>query len=96
MLPQEEIALLESHIRKLLEQNEQLRQQVALLTQANDSQRNEILRSHAELQQLKNDYQNLQTAHALVSDNAQGRERARRQITSLINKIDKTIELLNE
>lgn len=96
MLPQEEIALLESHVRKLLEQNEQLRQQVELLKQANDSQRGEILRSHAELQKLKDEYQNLQTAHALVSDTALGRERARRQITSLINKIDKTIELLNE
>lgn len=83
-------------MRKLLEQNEQLRQQVELLKQGNDSQRSEILRSHAELQQLKNDYQMLQTAHTLVSDTAEGRERARRQITSLISKIDKTIELLNE
>jgi len=72
-----------------------LRQQVKILTKANDAQREEILRSHAELQDLKQRFQNLQTAHALVS-NVEGKEKARRQINSLISKIDKTLELLNE
>jgi len=94
MLPQEEIALLEEHVRQLITVNDELRQQLAIYKQANDTQRGELLRSHAELLELQKKYQSLQTAHALVSDD-ESKERARKQIASLINKIDRTIELLD-
>ena len=95
MLPQEEIALLEKQIKQLLEQHHVLSEQVKTLLKNNDQQRQEVIRSHAEIQDLQKQNRDLKTALALVDD-TEGKDIARRRINALINKIDRTIELLNE
>ena len=42
---------------------------MSVLKKENIRQRDEIVQSHAELQQLKKDYNRLQAAHALLSGN---------------------------
>lgn len=83
------------HVEQLTQLTGELRQQVELLKKANDNQREELMRSHAELVELKKRYQDLQTAHALTAD-ISDREKARRHLNSLITRIDQTLELLNE
>ena len=95
MLPQEEIALLEKQIKQLVEQHHVLSEQVKTLLKNNDQQRQEVIRSHAEIQDLQKQNRELQTALALVDD-SEGKDVARRRIKALIDKIDRTIELLNE
>ena len=95
MLPQEEIALLEKQIKQLLEQRHVLSEQVKTLLKNNDQQRQEVIRSHAEIQDLQKQNRELKTALALVDD-SEGKDVARRKINVLIDKIDRTIELLNE
>lgn len=95
MLPQEEIALLEKQIKQLIEQHHVLSEQVKTLLKNNDQQRQEVIRSHAEIQDLQKQNRELKTALALVED-SEGKDIARRRINALINKIDRTIELLNE
>ena len=95
MLPQEEIALLEKQIKQLIEQHHILSEQVKTLLKNNDQQRQEVIRSHAEIQDLQKQNRELKTALALVED-SEGKDIARRRINALINKIDRTIELLNE
>ena len=95
MLPQEEIALLEKQIKQLIEQHHVLSEQVNMLLKNNDQQRQEVIRSHAEIQALQKQNRELQTALALVDD-SEGKDVARRRIEALIDKIDRTIELLNE
>lgn len=95
MLPQEEIALLEKQIKQLIEQHHVLSEQVKTLLKNNDQQRQEVIRSHAEIQDLLKQNRELKTALALVED-SEGKDIARRRINALINKIDRTIELLNE
>ena len=95
MLPQEEIALLEKQVKQLIEQHHVLSEQVKTLLKNNDQQRQEVIRSHAEIQDLQKQNRELKTALALVED-SEGKDIARRRINALINKIDRTIELLNE
>ena len=95
MLPQEEIALLEKQINQLIEQHHVLSEQVKTLLKNNDQQRQEVIRSHAEIQDLQKQNRELKTALALVDD-SEGKDVARRRINALIDKIDRTIELLNE
>lgn len=95
MLPQEEIALLEKQIKQLIEQHHVLSEQVKTLLKNNDQQRQEVIRSHAEIQNLQKQNRELKTALALVDD-SEGKDVARRRINALIDKIDRTIELLNE
>ena len=70
-------------------------EQVNMLLKNNDQQRQEVIRSHAEIQALQKQNRELKTALALVED-SEGKDIARRRINALINKIDRTIELLNE
>ena len=95
MLPQEEIALLEKQIKQLIEQHHVLSEQVKTLLKNNEQQRQEVIRSHAEIQDLQKQNRELKTALALVDD-SEGKDIARRRINALIDKIDRTIELLNE
>lgn len=68
-----------------------------LLKEENIRQRDEILQSHAELQQLKQQYNRLQTAHALITEDEQNeeqRQKARQKITAIISQIDKALDVL--
>lgn len=68
-----------------------------MLKEENIRQRDEILQSHAELQQLKQQYNRLQTAHALITEDEQNEEqrmKARQKITAIISQIDKALDVL--
>jgi hypothetical protein len=91
------LALLEQNIAQLLLQYQELQGQVKLLKEENLRQRDEILQSHTELQQLKQEFNRLQTAHALVAGeeiNEEERQKAKQRLTYLIAQIDKALEVL--
>lgn len=70
-----------------------------LLKEENIRQREEILQSHADLQQLKQEYNRLQAAHALITDderNEEERQKAKQRLTSIISQIDKVLEVLKQ
>ena len=90
---------LEHNLLQLLLQYQELQEDLRLLKEENIRQREEILQSHAELQQLKKDYTRLQTAHALLNGegmNDEERQKARQRITSIISQIDKALEVLKQ
>ena len=72
-----------------------VQQQLGVLEEANRHQRDELIRTHAELQELQGKYKSLQTAHALTADSPE-RSQARKQLSAIISKVDKTLELLKE
>ena len=93
------LAQLEHNLLQLLSQYQELQEDMRLLKEENIRQREEILQSHAELQQLKKDYKRLQTAHALIIEqgtNEEERVKAKQRLTSLISQIDKALEVLKQ
>ena len=66
---------------------------LAVLEDANAHQREELIRTHADLSALQQQYKHLQTAHALVSDSPE-RLQAKRKITAIIHKVDEAMENL--
>lgn len=89
---------LENNLKQLLEQHVVQQQQIVELTLQNERQRDEIIRTHAELSQLKEDYKHLETAYALVAENvdAEKRERVKQRITNLIAQVDRALEALKQ
>ncbi len=95
----ESLDLLEKNIQQLLMQYQELQDDMRLLKEENIRQREEILQSHAELQQIKNDYKRLQTAHAMVISqgmNEEERLKAKRRLSSLISQIDRALDVLKK
>ena len=92
----ESLVSLENNVQALLEQYELLKQQLLDLQQENERKRDEIIRTHAELVQIKADYKHLETAYALLSENTddEQRERVRTRLTNMIAQIDRAIEAL--
>jgi oligoendopeptidase F len=90
---------LEQNLHLLLSQYNELQEQMRLLKEENIRQREEILQSHADLQQLKQEYNRLQAAHALITDderNEEERQKAKQRLTSIISQIDKALEVLKQ
>lgn len=90
---------LEQNLHLLLSQYNELQEQMRLLKEENIRQREEILQSHADLQQLKQEYNRLQAAHALITDderNEEERQKAKQRLTSIILQIDKVLEVLKQ
>ena len=73
----ESLDSLEHNLRELLNRYEAQQQQITALQEENRRQREEIIRTHAELVKLKSDYNHLHTAHALVANDVDDEERAR-------------------
>ena len=93
------LVLLEQNIQQLLAQYHELQEQIRLLKEENVRQREEILQSHAELQQLKQDYSRLQAAHAMIAGqeiSEEERQKAKQKLTAIISRIDKALELLKQ
>lgn len=91
------LAALEQNLNQFLKQYQELQHQLFLLKEENIRQREEILQSHAELQQLKREYARLQAAHTLLAGdemNEEERQKAKQRLTSLISQIDKALEIL--
>lgn len=87
------LATLEEKINTLLNDNELLRQQVEQLQDANNRQRQEMIRTHAELNTLRQDYKYLRMAHALLTESPE-RDIVRRQLTNMIHLVDKALDNL--
>ncbi len=95
----ESLALLEQHLLQLLNQYQELQEQLHLLKEENIRQREEILQSHTELQQLKQEYNRLQAAHALIAAGElaeEERQKAKQRLTTIISQIDKALEVLKQ
>ncbi len=94
----ESMVTLEQNLCELLSRYETQQQQIAMLQDENRHQREEIVRTHADLAKIRADYTSLRTAYALVSDEAQeaDKERAKQQINNIIAKIDRAIEVLKK
>lgn len=92
------LAILEDNVNVLLAQYRDLQQQLLDLQQKNQSQREEIMRSHAELVKLREEYNHLETAYALLAENTDGeqRDRVRQRITNLIAQVDRALEALKQ
>lgn len=93
------LTFLEQNLHLLLSQYNELQEQMRLLKEENIRQREEILQSHADLQQLKQEYNRLQAAHALITDderNEEERQKAKQRLTSIISQIDKVLEVLKQ
>ena len=92
------LAILEDNVNVLLAQYRDLQQQLLDLQQKNQSQREEIMRSHAELVKLRAEYNHLETAYALLVENTDGeqRDRVRQRITNLIAQVDRALEALKQ
>lgn len=90
------LTLLETNLRALLAEYHDLQQQLLALQAENEQQREEIMRSHAELVKLKADYNHLETAHALLAENInpEQRDKVRQRINNLIAQVDRALEAL--
>lgn len=87
------LSQLESNVAKLLEERQQLKEQLDSLQLVCERQRKEMVRTHAEMTELQKQYRLLRTAYALAG-NTEQREAAKKQITKLIETIDKALEYL--
>lgn len=94
----ESLSTLERNLALLLEQYQGLQQQVLDLQQENQRQRDEIMQAHAELVEMKINYNHLETAHALLAENIdpQQRDKVRQRITNLIAQVDRALEALKQ
>ena len=95
MTPEQTLQELEQSVTHLLRDYKEVCHQLDILNEANQKQREEIIRSHAEFAELQAKYKALQTAHALVADSPE-RDVARKQLTSILRKVDNTLQLLKE
>ena len=95
MNSEQTIAEIEQTVKRLLQLYNEALQRIDVLTDANLHQREELIRTHAELADLQAKHKQLTTAHALLADSPQ-RDVARKQITSIISKVDKALDLLKE
>lgn len=90
-----EIEALSANIELLIERYQSLREENERLRQVSEQQRDEMMRTHSELLELQQRYRQLSIAHT-VSATAENRERAKQQITSLIQRVDRAIEILKQ
>ena len=95
----ESLEQLEQNLVQLLNQYQELQLQMKSLQEENRRQREEIIQTHADIQQLKRDYNKLHTAHTMLlasEATAEDRAKAKQKITNIILQIDKAIEALTQ
>ena len=95
----ESLEQLEQNLLQLLNQYQELQLQMKSLQEENRRQREEIIQAHADIQQLKRDYNKLHTAHTMLlasEATAEDRAKAKQKITNIILQIDKALEALTQ
>ncbi|MBR1480449.1 MAG: hypothetical protein IJ609_00760 [Paludibacteraceae bacterium] len=92
----EALETLRENIGQLLERYEQLRQENVHLHEEVERQRQEIMRTHNEYVQLEKQYRQENVAAAIAGADEEKRQQAKQQLTGLINKIDRAMELLKQ
>jgi len=83
---------LSANLRILLERYTALQQENAALREDVERQRQELIRTHSELQQLQQQNRRLATANALTA--AETSEEATKRINALIAQVDRAINAL--
>ena len=86
---------LEQNINALLARYSSLQKDYARLQEEHEEQRQEVMRTHAELVELQQQYKTLRIAKGLSEDPEQ-QEIARRHINNIINQIDRVLEILKK
>ena len=84
---------LEQNVRALIARCDELEQANKALLTTNEEQRQEIVRSHSELNAMQQELRQLRTAHTLTTT-PENREKAKQQISALIARVDQPIEVL--
>lgn len=84
---------LTANLSVLIERYQVLEQENRELRQLTEQQRTEMVRTHSELVELQQRYRQLEIAHA-VSATAENRERAKSQLTAMIQRVDRVIDVL--
>lgn len=95
MTIEEQLTMLEQNVKALLQRCATLQNEIDTLRDANKQQREELMKSHSEFVELEKQFKLLQTAH-LLSTPAEGKEKAKREITKLIRLVDEALENLAE
>lgn len=90
-----QLELLEQNLKLLLESYQALRQENADLRVKNEDLREDAIRDKAEIRELRDRVNKLRMARAL-SETDESREAAKRQLTALIGKIDRALEVLKQ
>ena len=85
---------LSQNVRILLERYEALQQENASLREDIERQRDELIRTHSELQSLQQQNRRLAMAGAMSS--AEGSEQAQKRINALIAQVDRAIAALKK
>lgn len=83
---------LSANLRILLERYTALQQENAALREDAERQRQELIRTHSELQQIRQQNRRLATANALTAEETN--EEATKRINALIAQIDRAINVL--
>lgn len=88
------IESLSKNVQLLLQRYEALQAECAQLRADNERQREELVRTHAELVALQQKNRRLATANALTS--VETTEEASKRINALIAQVDRAIQVLNK
>lgn len=86
---------LAQNVELLLSRYTDLQRENSELREANENQRQEMMRTHGELVDLQQRYRYLMEANAMLGSPDQ-REQARRRLTAIIAQIDKAIDVLKQ
>jgi len=79
----------------LLERVDALEQEVNVLTQKNENQRQEMMQTHGELVALQDKYRKLQLAYTMVGGQEE-RDKAKTHLSNMIAQLDRAIEQLKQ
>lgn len=93
MSPQETIDILEANLNSLLADYRRIKEENRQMHEANENMRAELIRTHREYGNLQEEHKKLKLASAL-GGNAEDRQRAKRQITEMIARIDQALALV--
>ncbi len=84
---------LEQNLQQLLERYAALQQENAVLRVKNDGLKQDLIESHAELNDLRNECRTLRLANSMLGSQ-ETRTEAYGRLTQMIRQVDKAIELI--
>ena len=84
---------LERNLQQLLERYAALQQENAVLRVKNDGLKQDLVESHAELNELRQECHNLRLANSMLGSQ-ETRTEAYGKLTQMIRQVDKAIELM--
>lgn len=85
----------ESKLRKLISEYESLRNQNAELKAALERKQEDLMQSHQQILEIRNNYDRLRVARNLGASDEE-RVESKRRINKIVREIDKCLALLNE